>query len=79
MIGSTFAFYSSRDNKGNYVPNPERPGDTSGLVSKKFEGIVESVSYLYEESGNCSKNWYGAMYVEIKLKPTITQEEVPGL
>ena len=61
-VGSSFSIWTSRDEDGNY----RRDGDCRELVN----GIVSSVKYTYEDSGNDSSSWGESMYVVVELEPS---------
>jgi hypothetical protein len=66
VVGSVFQFSSSRDQRtGDYRQSLTRFGD----VKKVFKGVVNSVSYLYEELGSSPASWSGTMYVTVKCDP----------
>lgn len=65
QVGSCFTFASSRDENGDYVRDDQNPRNICGKVTEKFRGLVKSVEYFYEETGNCSQNCTQTMYVKI--------------
>lgn len=59
-VGSYFSVATSRDSDGNYRED--------GKPVHRMDGIVERVSYHFEQRGHSSGTYAATMYVDVFLK-----------